>query len=45
MSKISSKEFNKKRRDLLIQKDENKRLTNIDLGMYDYGVWNKKIFW
>lgn len=35
MSKISSKEFNKKRRDLLIQKDENKCLTNIDLGMYD----------
>lgn len=35
MPKISSKEFNQKRRELLIRKDENEHLTNIDLGMYD----------
>ena len=35
MSKISDVEFNKKRKELLLKKDKNQFVSNIDFGMYD----------
>lgn len=35
MNKISDKAYNKKRKELLIKKDRNESVSNIDFGMYD----------
>lgn len=41
MSKISDKAYNEKRKELLMRKDRNETVSNVDFGMYDLTPYMK----